>query len=43
MIIRRDRRTPAPILKEIDGISLCNSGKYLGIEIDDSLNFHAEL
>ena len=43
MQIRNDRRTPAPIVKDIYDIPIVEKYKYLGVTLDDSLNLKPEL
>ena len=43
LVVRQDRRTPALIEKEIDGIGITESYQYLGVKIDDCLRFDFEL
>ena len=43
MCIRKDKRTPPPIFKEIRGIPLVLHYKYLRVIVDDCLKFDVEL
>ena len=43
MVIRKDRRTPLPLIKEVEGVKVTSSSKYLGMHLDDCLNFEVEL
>ena len=43
MQIRKDRRTPDMLDRDIGGIPIVQSYKYLGVIFDDSLNFEEEI
>ena len=42
LIVRKDERTPLPILREFEGYPILTNYKYLGIHLQDSLKFDIE-
>ena len=43
MQLRQDRRTPGLDITELKGIPVVNSYKYLGVIVDDCLQFLPEI
>ena len=41
--LRKDRRTPLPLIRSRHGYPIVEYYKYLGVEIDDCLSFRQEL
>ena len=41
--IRKDRRTPLPLIRSRHGYPILENYKYLGVEIDDNLSLKQEL